>query len=290
MSIKISIEAELDQENCTVRLEGTEERPLTSEDFRTLGFTMLDLKKSVQAIYGRSPNDLYFDLPGGEHKLYEHPDWHWNPVTLLFKPKSWRIVDFNSELNGNVNSLFDNSKGKGTNSFELNLHEEKSTTVENSSFNSNSISISQSISYGVEFKGVGNIGGETQISYTSEWGSSHTQSENVTVGKSITATIEVPPGTIQKAILQVYKNQLVVEVDYEVFIRGVFACNYKNKMNGHHFYPFLATTVLKNLGIPGVINITEQITINYWMDGFIKVVDPTTNKELFKVAPGGKSM
>lgn len=130
----------------------------------------------------------------------------------------------------------------------------------------------QSINYGIEFSGA-NIGGETSLSYSEQFGKGGSETKQVTLSTTQGVTFDLDFGEKATAVLSASKGSLVVEVVYRLSFTGDVAVNYNPAYQGHHFWALPINSVLKAAGLKRTFDITQTIEIGYYTNGKI-VVNP----------------
>ncbi|TRY29753.1 hypothetical protein [Aliiglaciecola sp. M165] len=281
MPITTSIVTGETPQDINVTMTGSEVRKITPTDYSLFDFGTEDIKQAVNKLLGRSPNDVYMNLPGGKHKLFER--YNWEPVNIELAPKSYKIVDHSKQLLV-VNTATVTNSTESDGYFGSSLTQEKQFTVSSSWHKRNTFGFTQSINYGVQI-GVGSVGGETSISMEEEVGQGASNSDTVTIGSKIDTSIKMEPNTTYKLTLEAYDNVVKLEVDYLIKLTGGIAVNYKNPCKGHHFHYLPIERVLSAMtpNKSSAFLAIESVEIDYWTDSSIMFVNPAKDNEIVEV-------
>ena len=216
---------------------------------------------------------MYYKPPAGQWKLYK--TYGWQPVQTTLKagkPKNIKVVS-DGESVYNLNKFTNNGPNSAT--FHASATVQVETTMSESWTNGASVSVEQSISYGLTALG---LGGETTFNFTSEWSSTKGFSDSTTLGE--TAGVEVPlnPGQSAYVVIKAQKGVLTMTVPYEATLSGGVAVNYNPAYKGHHFYCLYINPILKACGLPTKVTIEQTLKFGFFTNVSVTVHDCATDE------------
>jgi hypothetical protein len=254
----------------SVSSNGSFSHLIADSERTTFGIQDAQLKDAVRQYFGRAPNDAYVRSPTPWGDLYQ--TYGWPQVETNVRVISATVTD-NSLTQTALASktLKNNSSITGT--FTAQLSQSVTDTVETNWSQQNSVSVTQSVNYGIKI-----IGGETTFNYTYTWGQGGSQSTSVTVGDAVGVEVVLAPGQSVLATLSAGRGTLTVRVVYQATLSGLVAVNYDPPEQGHHFWAFDVNAVLRAGNLPTTYQITTDITIGYYSNGEVILTDPTTGK------------
>jgi hypothetical protein len=280
MSIAIQITAGSDTDSSSVVQSGSIQQILTPEQAASFQLNGSNLINAVGTYSGQTPDNAYYCSPTPWGDLYTQEGWP--QVQSLMTVQSATIVSVNASPSIVAHQTFSNTTSVP---MECDANVEYSTTVGSSTTwsNSNSVSVTQSISYSVDFLGTG-VEGETAMSYEHEWGTAQTDEESVTLGTGASVGFELPPGQTMVAELVTSQGTATVEVVYQMSLSGLIAANYSDPYQGHHFWGYDVNAVLSASNLPTVLTATETLVIDLYTDASIVLNDGSTMR-VYPVTP-----
>lgn len=250
---------------------------ITDREVKAFRLEDSSLKSAVNAYFGKRPNDAYLHSPTPWGDLYELNKW--GPVTTLLQPGRARIVDVKAEpLIIKEDRLENNSSVPAD--FEVGISHQVQRTSSHTWSNSQTVEFGLSLNAEYRFKGGSGIGGEGSFKYSYQWGQSHEQSESVTIGSTSGIVVTLQPHQAVIARLSATQGSLDICIDYEVFLFGRAAVNYNPTYKGHHFHGLDINEVKETGNLPAKCTITERITVGYYTNSKVELVDPGTNRVL----------
>ncbi len=270
MGLKINTVVREEKESSTVHASGDVQHVITDTERGTFDIEDDDLKDAVETYFGHRPNDAYLHSPTPWHDLYKQ--YGWPQVKLVLEPLHAEITDVESQKQTLTEHTFENDSDQPA-TYHANLTQEETETATSSWSETDTISVSQSVNYGVEFKGL-SIGGETSMSYNHTWGQGGSESKSIAVGTSSGVSVTLDPHSKMRAILSASKNQMKVRVRYRAHLTGRTAVNYNPTYQGHHFWALPIRSVMTKSGRSPTREFTEDITLGYYADSKIRLVGP----------------
>jgi len=272
MSISIAITAGADTNSSSVSQAGNVQQIATPAQIASF-FSSTNLTDAVTSYAnGSTPDDIFTCSPTPWGDLYS--TYGWPQVQSMLTVQSATIVEVNATPCIVATQSFSNTTGAP---MQCTTNMDYSSTVGSSTTwtTEDSITASQSVSYGIGFPGTG-VEGETSLSYSHTWGTADTEEESVTLGTGASVTFELPAGESRVAELVTSQGTATVQVVYQMTLSGDIAVNYSDTWNGHHFWAFDVNAVLGNSNLPTVITATETIVINMYTDASIVLKDGST--------------
>mgnify|MGYP000471764697 CR=1 FL=1 len=271
MALSINITAKEKKSASTVEATGETKHIITDKERGTFGIGDGGLKDAVEAYFGKQPNDAYLHSPTPWGDLYKR--YNWPQVKLVLRPQSARITDVTTSKQALTEHEFDNDTDQPA-TFHADLKQEETETASSSWSETDTISVSQSINYGIEYKGA-SIGGETSMSYSHQWGRGGSESQSVTVGTTSGVSVKVDPHSSLKAVLSASKEEMKIRIKYRAHLAGRTAVNYNPTYRDHHFWGLSIRPVLQAAGKSATREFTEDMTLGYYTDAHIKLEDPS---------------
>jgi len=272
----VHITAGKEQSSCFVGASGIDKHVITDAERETFQLgTDAQLKKAVENYKGAYPDDAYLHSPTPWGDLYEKFDWEQTKVTL--EPTASQILSVSTQPVQVRQQTFVNDSSV-TGIFDCSISQEVTTTSASSWSTGGTFEASQSIDYHVGFLGTGG-GGESSMSYSQEWGKGGETSSSITIGSESGVTVELKPDQAVVATLYASKGVMKVRVKYAGYLLdGRCAVNYANTFEGHHFYGLHILNILTSNSMEFAYECDEDITIDYYSDGVVRLSDPETNK------------
>lgn len=257
-----------DLDKKSVTASGTDVHVITDKEREAFGITDGPLKSAVEKYFGKRPNDAYLHSPTPWGDLYK--TYHWPQVQTTLKILKAEIVSTDTRPEIVKTATFENKSSRKA-TFHVTVSQQVTNTEEHTWSKSDTLTFSQSISYGVK------IGGETSASYSHTWGESRTHSQSVTIGSEDGVTQELEPGDAVIASLTANRGTMKVRVTYLASLGGDVAVNYNPTYKGHHFWALGVTGVMQSGGLQWSKVITEDITIGFYADSKLEIKDAKGN-------------
>jgi hypothetical protein len=259
------------QASSTVTVTGSDQHIITENERGLFGITDSPLKDAVGKYFGKPPKDAYVESPTPWNDLYS--TYGWPQVQITVRPISSSILKWTSQPLIVATQKFLNSSTKAGD-FNVSISEQQANTTESNWSVTKTVDVTQTINYGIQFLGAGG-GGSTSLSYSQAWGKGGSQSQTTTLGSSQAVTVNLAPGQSVLAQLSASKGTMVVQVVYEATLSGSTAVNYYPTYQGHHFWSFDINRVMQSGGIPQSIQYTDELTVDYYMDSTVQLLDQT---------------
>jgi hypothetical protein len=286
MGIEVSIKAGLTADTSSVSASGSVQHVITDTEVKSFGIQDGQLKNAIGKYFGKNPNDAYLhsDTPWGD--LYK--TYNWPQVQTVLVVESATITGITSEPTIVASQVFaNNSNVKGT--FNVGISQQVADTTSNTWSTTDTITVGQKFTYNVSFLGAGG-GGETSFSYAHSWGESKTESLTVTVGTSSGVSVTLDPGQSVTAQLTASRGVMKVRMVYKAYLMGDTAINYNPTYEGHHFWALDIGGVMAAGGIQNIQRVTEVISIGFYSNSKIELLDSNGKVSRSFVAsakPGG---
>lgn len=265
MSLTLNIVAGKDKETTTVSAHGEVQHVITDTEINSFQLNEDSLKNAVAKSFGKKPTDVFLKSPTPWNDLYK--TYGWPQVKTILRPVKTEILSLGAKplMIGSQEYVNDTDQ-EGT--YDVKVTAQVADSVEESWSNSNSVSLSQSISYTIGF-----IEGETSLSYEHTWGQTKTEKKEVTIGQSSGITLIIPAHSKRLAELNVNQGTLSVRITYEARLEGVVAVNYGDPYKGHHFWALGVNGVMKPSNLPLTQTIVEDMHLDFYSNVSIKVVN-----------------
>ena len=267
MGITISIIASDSAKNSSVQASGSIEHVITNNEANIFGLDDHGLKSAVDDYFGRTPDDAYLHKPTPWGDLYTR--YGWPQVKSTMNVISAEVLEMTSEPVALASRRFDNNHSTPA-TFNADLSDTVTESTESNWSETYGFEVGQTISYGVEFSGV-NIGGETSMSYSQEFGRGGSQSKEVSISTTSGVSFELAPGEQAEVEMTGSRGVLKVQLTYEITLSGDTAVNYNPTHKGHHFWALPINAVLESAGKPTSFTMTEVIEVGYYSNGEISV-------------------
>lgn len=270
MGITINITAGSDEATSSVSASGQIRHIITDTERKTFGIEDDGLKTAVDKYFGRRPNDAYLHSPTPWGDLYK--TYGWDQVETVLDVKNATITGITSEpVIVSTNTFTNNSSVGGT--FNVGITDQVTNTATHTWSETNTIEVSQTISYNIGFLGTGG-GGETSMSYQHSWGQETTESKTVTVGSSAGVSVYLEPGQSVEAVLTASRGVLKVRIVYKAHLEGQTAVNYNPPHRDHHFWGLDINAVMNAAGLSRTREFTEDIEVGYYSNVTVEIRDP----------------
>ena len=272
--LSVSIVAGLTKDTSSVTASGSVQHVITDKEVKSFGITDSALKNAVGKYFGQNPDDAYLHSATPWNDLYATYGWPQVQTTLRVVSATITSISSNPTIIA-TQKFVNNSSIEGT--FNVGISQNVTNTTETNWSQSNTIDVSQSISYEVSFLGSGG-GGETSMSYSYAWGQGGSQSESVTVGSSQGVSVDLKPGQAVNAQLTASKGAMNVRIVYEASLSGSTAINYGGKFKDHHFWCLDLPSVMAAAGISNNLTVTEDIQIAFYSNSQVEMTNPDGSK------------
>lgn len=265
MAITVQIIASDTAEHSQVYASGSVVHVITDQEREKFGITDGPLKEAIRAYFGKSPNDAYVKSPTPWNDLYA--TYGWPQVQTYLSVIDSKILGITSEPVILGSQVFENTSDTPA-TFNANITDQVSESVETNWSETYGFEVGQTISYGVEFSGV-SIGGETSMSFSSQFGVGGSQSTEVTVSMGSGVSVEIPAHQSRTAQLSASRGTMQVQITYAVTLSGDTAINYNPTYKDHHFWALPINAVMQAGGIKTSYPMTETIEVGYYANGKI---------------------
>jgi len=242
---------------------------ITENDRNSFKIGDANLKKAVENLFGKSPNDAYLKSPTPWNDLYR--TYNWPQVKRVLRVRDAKILSITSSPTVlATKKLANNSEKKGL--FNTSISESVSNSTNTSWSNSNSIKVSQKFKYQIGFLGTEG-GGETSFEYSHTWGQGGSESNSTTVGSTQGVQVSLDPGESVSAQLTASRGTMKIRITYEAYLIGNTAINYNPTYKGHHFWSLNIGGVMQAGGLKNLIQVVQDIEVGYYSNGQV-TLDP----------------
>ncbi len=276
MGLSVTIKAGETAATSSVQATGSVQHIITDTERESFNIQDSSLKNAVKAYFGKKPNDAYLHSPTPWDDLYKR--YGWSQVQVIMRPISSTVTGITSNPTIIATKNFTNSSShKAT--FNAGISDQVTDTVESNWSQTNTISVSQSVSYEVGFLGSGG-GGETSFSYSREWGEGGSKSTSVTVGSETGVSVDLDPGESIEAVLSASRGKMKVRIVYEAYLTGQTAINYNPRYKGHHFWALPINSVMSSGGLSTTMQFTEDIELDFYSDASIEIRDSKNDRKM----------
>lgn len=269
MTIALTINAAATAAGSSISSTGNDQHIISDSERNTFNIQDGNLKQAINTTFGKAPNDAYLHSPTPWNDLYT--TYGWPQVQTTLSVQSATVIGFSSQATILSTKVFTNNSSHDA-TFNTGITDSVTNTAESNWTNANTVTASQTISYGINFLGTGG-GGQSQFSYSRTWGKGGSESQAVTVGSESGVQVTLKPGESVKAVLSASRGELTVRVVYQATLSGMAAVNYNPTFKGHHFWGLDINGVLGGASLPQVVTITEDIKIGYYADAVITLED-----------------
>lgn len=206
----------------------------------------------------------------------EGQNWYatygWQPVTRTRQVISATVQSVSVTPQIASTQICDNSQGTQPLEFMPSLSSTVTNSVSSTSSITETLGITQEISYDISFLGTGG-GGTTALSYSQSWEDSYTKTAEESFAVSASVSVPVPAGETATAELMLSQGTLVIEVEYQVTVAGMVTAGFDNPYNGHYIWAVEVNGLLTGAvpPIPNVVTSTETLTIDFYANASIVV-------------------
>lgn len=269
-SITVNIKASAVQNQAFVGHYGKDSNIISNTERETFNITDKPLTATIAAYSGTKPTNVFVKSPTPWGDLYK--TYNWEEVRRETKVKSDRIVAIKTQEVTLV-------KGKYTNNSTLNgtfvcnyVHEIENTVSNN--FTGKNVSVN--VTYNVDLlKG---MEPPIHLKFVSDIANNTRMPDKDTIRPDSEVVFNLKPSQSATAFLNATKVEMTVEVNYETSLSGQLVVNYYPRHKGHHFWAYDVRNVLTTRGQSFVQNSTNVVTIQYYTNASIAVVDDETGK------------
>lgn len=268
--ISVSVVAGLTADTSSVSVTGSVQHIITDTEVASFGIKDAQLKSAIATYFGQAPDDAFLHSVTPWNDLYSTYGWPQVQTTLNVVSATITGIATNPTIIA-TQTFTNNSSVTGT--FNVGISQNVTNTSETNWTTTNTIEVSQSISYDVSFLGSGG-GGETSFSYSYAWGQGGSQSDSVTVGSSQGVAVVLDPGQSVNAQLTATKGTLSVAIVYEASLSGSTAINYGGTFKDHHFWGLDLPSVMAVANIANSLRFTETITVGFYSNSVVSLTNP----------------
>ncbi len=274
----ITVQAALDSSKLSAAALGEDDHLITATEKTSFSLSDDALKRGFNALLGQTPDDVFFSDPTPWNNLFA--TYGWTPVTTALvagTPTSVSVTP-GSEASFTL-TTFTNS-GPVPATFHAAATVQVETTLSDTWSNSDTIDVTQTVSYGMKVLG---LGGETSFSYSHTWGQSQTQSTATTLGVEAGVEVTLQPGQSAYVVITATPGTLTMTVPYTATLYGGGAANYSDKCQGHHFWWGEINSMLGKLSLPTSVAISQTVTFSFYAKVSVTVHDADSHEVLHRV-------
>lgn len=261
--------------NSLVNTSGNHINIINNEQQRAFNIQGHQLRRAIQNIRGREPNDVFVRSPTNPPlsvDLYQR--YNWDEVQAHCDILDARVLEMNSTPEiVSESQLVNNSSVGGT--FSVDLSTSVTNTVSSNWQVEHGISVGQSVNYSV-----GVFGGETAFEYSHTWGEGGEYSRTFELNSGGGVQVFLEPGQAVTAHMISNRGQARVQVRYLSRLSGSVATNYNPRHEGHHFWQCPVGQVMDNVSTPREVIAVENLQIGMFTSIRIEIRDKNTNRLL----------
>jgi hypothetical protein len=243
--------------NYTGAVGGAMIRLTTDADRKLFGMTDNSVKDAINRFFGRRPDDVFYNDPVTWGNLYEQ--YGWPPITLTLRPVSAVFTGIEVTNSALAKHEVTNNTDKVV-QVDVAFTTQKDNTAETNWSQTTSLSVTQSVSFGIKF-----FGADTSISFTQDWQKGGSHAQTISVGSSVSIFYDLDP---QETIVVTNWGDIgtaSVKVTYFASLSGLVFANYGNKYQNHHFWGLDINGVLNTLGVSNRIEIVQNIKLDSYL-------------------------
>lgn len=270
--LNIEITAASKREDSSIKVTGTVLHVITDKEVTKFGLNEDKLKSAVEKYADKYPSDVYLHGPTPWGDMYKRYGWE-EVKTVLTVVRSEIIEVSTKDVTLDTKDWSNNrTKSKKSGTYNSTLTQQVQNTTETNWSNTNAIEVSQSFKYSVTFLGTGGEG-TTSMSYSHNWGQGGRESKAVTITASTGVSTVLDPGESVKADLMASRGVMKVRIVYHANLKGSVAINFNKKHEGHHFWGYDVSEVMKAANINNSLEFTEDIELTFFSNGRVDLKD-----------------
>jgi hypothetical protein len=232
-------------------------RLTTDADRKLFGMTDSSVKAAIGKFFGKTPDDVFYNDPTKWGNLYEQ--YGWPPITLTLRPVSAVFTGIDVTDSALAKHEVTNDTGKVV-QVDVSFTTQKDNTAETNWSQTSSLSVTQSVSFGIKF-----FGADTSISFSQDWQQGGSKTQTISVGSSVSIFYELDPGETVIVTNWGDTGSATVRVTYQASLSGLVFANYGNKYKDHHFWGLDVNGVLNALGVVNRIEILQNMKLNSYL-------------------------
>jgi hypothetical protein len=258
VGISVQIKAGFTKESCEITATGTVLHVITDKEAEAFGIDDESLKNAIEKYFDRKPNEAYLHGPADDlYKTYK-----WEEVQIVLEAISATIIDVTSEPKIIEKKISKNNhRNKAT--FSMDITQSVETTAESNWSTTETITMEQSINYGIKILGTGTEG-TTSFSFSRELCQGGSKSHTHTIGSTHGVEVELDPGEAVLGELTASKGTMKAKIVYEAKLIGTTAVRYHPKHKDHYYWSLDIRSVMEAGGISNSKQLTEDIEIGFF--------------------------
>ncbi len=281
--ITLEVDAAKTKEQSSARGYGTQVHEITDKEKQTFGIEPGAVEKAIEKMFHTDADVVGYGATEAE-KAYLKMMGR-SPVSSTLVVDKAEIIGIETKPLMVMETVLDNATSDTEATFDAGIHNEETNTVSHTWSKSDSITVSQSIQYGIKFLGTGG-GGSTTLSYTHDWGSSKTETKDVTVGSSASVSVVLKPHQKKVAELWASKGTLKVRFTFKATLAGTILAGLKDSKDPKNFHAVDVNAVLSELGESLARTVTEDLEVGYYCNGQVKLTDAKDENLVFVLPQG----
>lgn len=243
--------------NYTGIVGGAMIRQTTDADRQLFGMTDNSVKDAINKFFGRRPNDVFYNDPTRWGNKYQ--EYGWQPVTLILQPVSAVFTGIKVADASLASHEVTNETHKTVN-VDVAFTTQKDNTAETNWSRTSTLSVSQSVSFGIRF-----FGADTSVSFSQAWQQGGSQSQTISIGSSVSIFYELDPGETIVVTNWGDIGTATVKITYRANLSGLVFANYSSRYRDHHFWGLPINSVLNTLGRPNWITIEQDLHLKSYL-------------------------
>ena len=207
-----------------------------------------------------------------------YADNGWTPVTttVTLQSATVKTIDFTDAVM--TTNRFRNESSVAS-EFTVGATINAEATTETTWQTTQSLSLTQTVNYGISFFGTG-VTGETGFGYEYGWGQGGGQSEVLSLGSSNAATVTLQPGQAVEAELRASRGTMTVEVVYAGTLSGSVAVALLVDPSAPRWSSLDIGAVLAAGGAQNQRTFTTTVELDYYSSSEIVVRDLESKEEM----------
>lgn len=226
----------------------------------------------MEKYFGKKPAGAWLKSPADTAGHHLYTEYGWKQVTTNVKAIKAAILSVSTKPVILDTKTLENKSSK-TATFDASITASKTQSSTTGWSSSETIKVSQSIKYAVEFLGTG-VEGTSSLDYTQGFGQSGSKTAATTVGEKTGVSVTLKPGQKVVAELEAGNGSLKARVTYEVTLSGKIAMSYgSNTYKDHTFWGLDVNAVMSSVGNKLTKIVTEDIECGYYADGHVVLKD-----------------
>lgn len=264
MGLQVNIQADAQGNSVLQAFGEVSQNPINDKYTKLLGLDDNTIKNAINANRGHYPNGAWLRDPtsGAVKGDHAYSAYGWEQVSALLRPAAAVAHPMQPGTPRITTQYFDNRSSDTTVKFQGTNKVSDVNTVSSSWSNSETVGLSQSVGYGIEFLGTG-AKGSTKMDFSTTLGQGGSETSSVSYESSIGAEINVPPHRMYKLTFSIAKATMDVDVTYDLSLDGTCFYEFRDWYEGHRDWGMWVGSLLDSAGKQRPFRFTETISLDY---------------------------